>query len=184
MLDTECTPVLDVDFSDLHIPRAWGSGLGIAGSLSSFMSYMGSAGLGPDHLQVFRCSKEAEPLRGHAANQSLWTCEGAKLGWGQGQLFGLLGPQPSSHAWTEGQMAWVPCSVGLALAEGTLGQNWPDQTSCLPTLQSAAAAPSPVMGGIAPNDAMAAGPMAPGFFQVQPGLGPCPPDSGCMCVRE
>ncbi|XP_008154616.1 single-stranded DNA-binding protein 4 isoform X4 [Eptesicus fuscus] len=30
---------------------------------------------------------------------------------------------------------------------------------------SAAAAPSPVMGGIAPNDAMAAGPMAPGFFQ-------------------
>ncbi|XP_053524042.1 single-stranded DNA-binding protein 4 isoform X19 [Artibeus jamaicensis] len=30
---------------------------------------------------------------------------------------------------------------------------------------SAAAAPSPVMGSIAPSDAMAAGPMAPGFFQ-------------------
>lgn len=29
----------------------------------------------------------------------------------------------------------------------------------------AAAAPSPVMGGMAPGDAMAAGPMAPGFFQ-------------------
>lgn len=36
-------------------------------------------------------------------------------------------------------------------------------------LQSAVAAPSPVMGSMAPNDAMAAGPMAPGFFQVQPG---------------
>ncbi|XP_025313868.1 single-stranded DNA-binding protein 4 isoform X2 [Canis lupus dingo] len=30
---------------------------------------------------------------------------------------------------------------------------------------SAVAAPSPVMGSMAPNDAMAAGPMAPGFFQ-------------------
>lgn len=30
---------------------------------------------------------------------------------------------------------------------------------------STAAAPSPVMGTMAPNDAMAAGPMAPGFFQ-------------------
>ncbi|ELW67150.1 Single-stranded DNA-binding protein 4 [Tupaia chinensis] len=30
---------------------------------------------------------------------------------------------------------------------------------------SAAAAPSPVMGSMPPNDAMAAGPMAPGFFQ-------------------
>lgn len=53
---------------------AWDSGLGISGSLSSSMSCMGSAGLGPDHLQVFRCSKEAEPLRGHPASQSLWTC--------------------------------------------------------------------------------------------------------------
>ncbi|XP_066206134.1 single-stranded DNA-binding protein 4 isoform X2 [Saccopteryx leptura] len=34
---------------------------------------------------------------------------------------------------------------------------------------SAAAAPSPLMGSIAPNDAMAAGPMAPGFFQGPPG---------------
>ncbi|XP_029415264.1 single-stranded DNA-binding protein 4 isoform X3 [Nannospalax galili] len=30
---------------------------------------------------------------------------------------------------------------------------------------SAAATPSPVMGGMTPNDAMATGPMAPGFFQ-------------------
>jgi len=36
-------------------------------------------------------------------------------------------------------------------------------------LQSAVAAPSPVMGSMAPNDAMAAGPMAPGFFQGPPG---------------
>ncbi|XP_036097413.1 single-stranded DNA-binding protein 4 isoform X5 [Molossus molossus] len=38
---------------------------------------------------------------------------------------------------------------------------------------SAAAAPSPVMGSIAPTDAMAAGPMAPGFFQGP--LGSQPP---------
>lgn len=53
------------------------------------------------------------------------------------------------------------------------GRKWPDLAlkSPLP-LQSAAAAPSPVMGSMGPNDAMAAGPMAPGFFQVQPELGP------------
>ncbi|XP_045709133.1 single-stranded DNA-binding protein 4 isoform X6 [Phyllostomus hastatus] len=39
---------------------------------------------------------------------------------------------------------------------------------------SAAAAPSPVMGNIAPSDAMAAGPMAPGFFQGPPGSQPPP----------
>lgn len=32
--------------------------------------------------------------------------------------------------------------------------------------QSAAAAPSPVMGNMPPNDAMPGGPMPPGFFQV------------------
>ncbi|XP_044904484.1 single-stranded DNA-binding protein 4 isoform X6 [Felis catus] len=35
---------------------------------------------------------------------------------------------------------------------------------------SSVAAPSPVMGSMAPNDAMAAGPMAPGFFQPPVGL--------------
>ncbi|KAI4541855.1 hypothetical protein MG293_008997 [Ovis ammon polii] len=35
---------------------------------------------------------------------------------------------------------------------------------------SAAAAPSPVMGSMAPSDAMASGPMAPGFFQPPVGL--------------
>ncbi|XP_044629459.1 single-stranded DNA-binding protein 4 isoform X3 [Equus asinus] len=39
---------------------------------------------------------------------------------------------------------------------------------------SAAAAPSPVMGSMAPNDALAAGPMAPGFFQGPPGSQPPP----------
>ncbi|XP_037362079.1 single-stranded DNA-binding protein 4 isoform X1 [Talpa occidentalis] len=34
---------------------------------------------------------------------------------------------------------------------------------------STAAAPSPVMGSMAPSDIMAAGPMAPGFFQGPPG---------------
>lgn len=34
--------------------------------------------------------------------------------------------------------------------------------------QSAAAAPSPVMGNMPPNDALPGGPMPPGFFQVSP----------------
>lgn len=33
--------------------------------------------------------------------------------------------------------------------------------------QSAAAAPSPVMGNMPPNDGMPGGPMPPGFFQVR-----------------
>ncbi|XP_024207641.1 single-stranded DNA-binding protein 4 isoform X3 [Pan paniscus] len=39
---------------------------------------------------------------------------------------------------------------------------------------SAAAAPSPVMGSMAPGDTMAAGPMAAGFFQGPPGSQPSP----------
>uniref|UniRef100_A0A2R8ZKM1 Uncharacterized protein n=1 Tax=Pan paniscus TaxID=9597 RepID=A0A2R8ZKM1_PANPA len=39
---------------------------------------------------------------------------------------------------------------------------------------SAAAAPSPVMGSMAPGDAMAAGPTAAGFFQGPPGSQPSP----------
>ncbi|GLD75510.1 single-stranded DNA-binding protein 3-like protein [Lates japonicus] len=34
-------------------------------------------------------------------------------------------------------------------------------------LESAAAAPSPVMGNMPPNDGMPGGPMPPGFFQVR-----------------
>lgn len=34
------------------------------------------------------------------------------------------------------------------------------------SLQSAAAAPSPVLGNIPPNDGMPGGPIPPGFFQV------------------
>lgn len=37
---------------------------------------------------------------------------------------------------------------------------------CVFVFQSAAAAPSPVMGNMPPNDAMPGGPMPPGFFQV------------------
>lgn len=36
--------------------------------------------------------------------------------------------------------------------------------------QSAAAAPSPVMGGMPPGEGMPGGPMPPGFFQVSPSL--------------
>lgn len=66
------------------------------------------------------------------------------------------------------------CGIGYLLRErwGRTGLTTPHVS---PALQSAAAAPSPVMGSIAPSDAMAAGPMAPGFFQVQPGLGPLSP---------
>lgn len=39
---------------------------------------------------------------------------------------------------------------------------------CVDLFQSAAAAPSPVMGNMPPNDAMPGGPMPPGFFQVHP----------------
>ena len=39
---------------------------------------------------------------------------------------------------------------------------------------STTAAPSPVMGGMAASDAMASGPMAPGFFQGPPGSQPPP----------
>lgn len=37
---------------------------------------------------------------------------------------------------------------------------------CVGVFQSAAAAPSPVMGNMPPNDTMPGGPMPPGFFQV------------------
>lgn len=38
--------------------------------------------------------------------------------------------------------------------------------------QSAAAAPSPVLGNIPPNDGMPGGPIPPGFFQVRASAGP------------
>lgn len=44
--------------------------------------------------------------------------------------------------------------------------------------QSAAAAPSPVLGNIPPNDGMPGGPIPPGFFQVCSGLGPCAGQAG------
>ncbi|KAI4899992.1 hypothetical protein NFI96_014497 [Prochilodus magdalenae] len=40
--------------------------------------------------------------------------------------------------------------------------------------ESAAAAPSPVMGNMPPNDGMPGGPMPPGFFQGPPGSQPSP----------
>ena len=41
--------------------------------------------------------------------------------------------------------------------------------STLLSPQSAAAAPSPVLGNIPPNDGMPGGPIPPGFFQVRAG---------------
>ncbi|KAL2301949.1 hypothetical protein Nmel_011350 [Mimus melanotis] len=40
--------------------------------------------------------------------------------------------------------------------------------------KSAAAAPSPVLGNIPPNDGMPGGPIPPGFFQGPPGSQPSP----------
>ncbi|XP_033623666.1 single-stranded DNA-binding protein 3 isoform X2 [Fukomys damarensis] len=42
------------------------------------------------------------------------------------------------------------------------------------SFQSAAAAPSPVLGNIPPNDGMPGGPIPPGFFQGPPGSQPSP----------
>lgn len=44
--------------------------------------------------------------------------------------------------------------------------------------QSAAAAPSPVLGNIPPNDGMPGGPIPPGFFQVCAAPGPCAGQAG------
>ncbi|KAJ8784182.1 hypothetical protein J1605_008512 [Eschrichtius robustus] len=59
---------------------------------------------------------------------------------------------PRPGGWDQGSRVWAgACGLG--------GLHGPKLA------QSAAAAPSPVMGSMAPNDAMASGPMAPGFFQ-------------------
>lgn len=47
-----------------------------------------------------------------------------------------------------------------------------NQISHFFVFQSAAAAPSPVMGNMPPNDGMPGGPMPPGFFQVRSALSP------------
>lgn len=53
--------------------------------------------------------------------------------------------------------------------------------------QSAAAAPSPVMGNMPPNDGMPGGPMPPGFFQVRAALSfphlPVQPPPLTLCVK-
>lgn len=50
-----------------------------------------------------------------------------------------------------------------------------DQALRVSVFQSAAAAPSPVMGNMPPNDGMPGGPMPPGFFQVRAALSFPPP---------
>lgn len=52
-----------------------------------------------------------------------------------------------------------------------------DQTLRVSLFQSAAAAPSPVMGNMPPNDGMPGGPMPPGFFQVRAALSSPAPSS-------
>ncbi|XP_010845611.1 PREDICTED: single-stranded DNA-binding protein 4 [Bison bison bison] len=58
------------------------------------------------------------------------------------------------------------CWAGAGPTDGHPGISFQDY--------SVAAAPSPVMGSMAPSDAMASGPMAPGFFQGPPGSQPSP----------
>lgn len=70
----------------------------------------------------------------------------------------------------------APCCQLLSTATCTLKlTNWETaaflksiKRVCAFLFQSAAAAPSPVMGNMPPNDAMPGGPMPPGFFQVRP----------------
>lgn len=94
--------------------------------------------------------------------------------WGVGQQRAVT--LPPEHRPLE--VSWSHRSLGacllLSLLQPPLSVVQID--SCFPAvalappsaslLQSAAAAPSPVMGAMAPSDAMAAGPVTPGFFQV------------------
>lgn len=65
--------------------------------------------------------------------------------------------------------------MGLAVVTVCLS-SWVQSRSLFTFLspQSAAAAPSPVLGNIPPNDGMPGGPIPPGFFQVRagPSVGP------------
>ncbi|XP_059995960.1 single-stranded DNA-binding protein 3 isoform X11 [Lagenorhynchus albirostris] len=53
-------------------------------------------------------------------------------------------------------------------------RQWPQLPVSPATTRSAAAAPSPVLGNIPPNDGMPGGPIPPGFFQGPPGSQPSP----------
>ncbi|XP_074193950.1 single-stranded DNA-binding protein 4 isoform X4 [Rhinolophus sinicus] len=75
------------------------------------------------------------------------------------------------YRWSAGQGGLVPTPFQ---AVGPRGKQRLHRLLGESQLQSAAAAPSPVMGTMAPNDAMAPGPMAPGFFQGPPGSQPPP----------
>lgn len=71
---------------------------------------------------------------------------------------------------------WRRGGGGSLGGQGGQGQELPvSRCGCGPSLspflspQSAAAAPSPVLGNIPPNDGMPGGPIPPGFFQVRTG---------------
>ncbi|XP_025922897.1 single-stranded DNA-binding protein 4, partial [Apteryx rowi] len=73
-------------------------------------------------------------------------------------------PQPGLHGAPAGTGTVVPPRV-------------PALSSPFPSLrfpQSAAAAPSPVMGNMPPSDGLPGAPMPPGFFQGPPGSQPSP----------
>lgn len=69
-------------------------------------------------------------------------------------------------------ISWPVHQVHVYYGGGAGGAHTNSQTQnttlngCVHVFQSAAAAPSPVMGNMPPNDAMPGGPMPPGFFQV------------------
>lgn len=63
---------------------------------------------------------------------------------------------------------WICCGAVLLEKKTESITQRLDSFSCFLLCQSAAAAPSPVMGGMPPGDGMPGGPMPPAFFQVSP----------------
>lgn len=88
-------------FSDSHNPQAWALGP------SSWA--VGSAQLGPDHLQGLKCSKETEPLlRPPSESEFVAMIELLNGGGNRGgeQLLCHLGDPPGIlPVWTDDQMA-------------------------------------------------------------------------------
>lgn len=64
-------------------------------------------------------------------------------------------------------LIWPTTGLFYHLADCLFVLNTKQKLSFVVFFQSAAAAPSPVMGNMPPNDGMPGGPMPPGFFQVR-----------------
>ncbi|XP_059995950.1 single-stranded DNA-binding protein 3 isoform X2 [Lagenorhynchus albirostris] len=126
----------------------------------------------PERRDTCEHSSEAK-----AFHDYLLLCFGRHLAW-------LLACQCSSESVASRtdlqplRFGWAP-SKYLQLARGKSVAGAEDalesRAGCDPLYSvSAAAAPSPVLGNIPPNDGMPGGPIPPGFFQGPPGSQPSP----------